>query len=263
VNGRLQRALVGSIPAPRVTVQPNFEVYVESECYPADLLAQLTPLTEVVSEGLTTVLRLQKERVAAQLAQDEGLDVAALLTRLTGQELPQNVAWDLAAWSRHAEKFTLYRGFALLEGDEDLPAADPFTVERISPAVRLVHSPDQLLARLESAELVPLRVQHGAAATSPLPALARTMFPQQSVLAKPQPREKELVVLRRHTSVTLHVPNGKMLERLRRALLEIRCPVEVNKDLYTITYTGRYEPQVMQVIKALEKTYRVQVEDIE
>jgi len=263
VNSRLQRALTGRIPAPRVTVQPNFEVYVESEFYPAGVLAQLDPLAEVVSEGITTVLKLQKERVAAQLAQDEGLDVAALLTRLTGQDLPQNVAWDLAEWSRHAEKFTLYRGFALLEGDEDLAAADPFTVERIAPTVRLVHSPDQLFARLEAAELVPLRVQHPSSSLSSPPRGARTAFVRPAEVTKPAPREKELVVLLRHTAVTLHVPSDEVLEQLRQALLEIRCPVEVNKDLRTITYTGRYESQVVEIVKTLEKEYRVHIEDIE
>ena len=263
VNNRLLRALAGDIPPPRVTVQPNFEVYVESEFYPAHVLAQLLPLGELVSADVTTILKLQKERVAAQLAQSEQLDVGALLTRLAGRELPQNVAWELAEWGRHAEKFTLYRGFALLEGDEDLPAADPFTVERIAPGIRIVHSPAALFSRLEEAELAPLRVTHAPASLSRLPAAARTVFVRPAPAVKPTPREKEPAVLLRHTTIRLHFPTDKLLERVRQALLEVRCPAEVDKANRTLTFSRRHEPQVADVLKALETEYQVQIQDME
>jgi hypothetical protein len=263
VNNRLWRVMKGDIPPPKVTVQPNFEIYVESEFYPANVLAQLVPLADVVSEDILTILRLQKERVAAQLAQDEELNVVALLTQLAGRELPPNVARELDEWAEHSEKFTLYEGFALLEGDEDLPAADPFTVERISPTIRIVHSPDALFARLEKAELVPLRVEHPASALRLLPPKARTVFAQKTRAAKPKPKTKEPVTLMRHTTITLHFPTGRLLEKFRQALLDIRCPVEADKDNLTITFSRRYEPQVDQVVKALEKEYLIRIEDIE
>jgi hypothetical protein len=271
VNNRLLRALAGDIPPPRVTVQPNFEVYVESEFYPAHVLAQLLPLGELMSADVTTILKLQKERVAAQLAQagtegsrsGEQLDVGALLTQLTGRELPQNVAWELAEWGRHAEKFTLYQGFALLEGDADLPAADPFTVERIAPGIRIVHSPAALFARLEAAELVPLQVTHAPASLSRPPAAARTVFVRPAPAVKPTPKEKEPVVLLRHTTIRLHFPTDKLLERVRQALLEVRCPAEVDKANHTLTFSRRHEPQVADVLKALENEYQVQIQDIE
>lgn len=262
VNNRLLRAMQRDIPPPKVTVQPNFEIYVESEFYPANVLAQLTPLADVVSEDILTILRLQKEKVAAHLAEDEKLNVVALLTQLAGREIPPNVARELDEWAEHSEKFTLYEGFALLEGDEDLPAADPFTVERISPTIRIVHSPDALFARLEEAELVPLRIEHPASTLRLLPQKARTVFAQTPQVAKPKPKVREPVILMRHTTITLHFPTGKLLEKFRQALLDIRCPVEADKDNLTITFSRRYEPQVDQVIQALEKEYLIRIEDI-
>jgi hypothetical protein len=218
----------------------------------------------VISEDVLTILKLQKEKVAAQLAQDEGLDVVALLTRLAGRELPGNVARELAEWSEHSEKFVLYRGFALFEGDEDLAAAAPFTVERISPHIRIVHSPDALFARLEQAELVPLRMEHTAAALRPLSQKARTVFARERrKRAKAKVKVKQPVTLKRHTIITLHFPGSEALEKLRQALLEIRCPVEVDKDNLTVTFSKRYEPQVTQVIEALQKDYRIHIEDLE
>jgi hypothetical protein len=174
----------GDIPAPKVTVQPNFEVLVESEFYPASVLSQLTPLADVVSEDVLTTLRLRKEKVAAQLTQDEKLDVVALLTRLTGRELPGNVARELGEWTEHAAKFVLYDGFALLEGDEDLLATDPSigetTVERISPTIHIIHSPAALFARLEKTQLMPLKIEHSASALRPLPPGTRTVFARET-----------------------------------------------------------------------------------
>ncbi len=262
-NERLHQALQGNIPAPKVTVVPNFEVYVESKFYPAGVMAQLLPLTEVVSEDVVTILRLQKERVAAQLVKDKNLDVAALLTRLSGRELPQNVARELAAWAAHSEKFTLYEGFALLEGDEGLPAADPFTVERVSPGIRIIRSPAALFTRLEQAELAPLRVKHDESAILLLPEQARTVFAREGQAAA-KPAAKPLVGLLRKTKITLSfIFADEFLERLRKALLEARCSVEIDKTMSTLTFVKRYEPQVTAALEALQDEYQIQITDID
>ena len=263
VSSRLQRVLEGDIPPPKVTVLPTFEIYVESEFYPAGVLAQLTPLTDLVSEDVLTVMKLQKEKVAAHLAQDENLDVVSLLIRLFGRDLPQNVARELAEWTDHAEKFTLYEGFVLLEGDEDLPVADPFTAERISPTLRIVHSPDTLFVRMERQERIPLRVKHTASSLRVLPRQARSVFPKKSRAARPRRPKKASVTLKRQTTITLHFPNGTVLEKFRKALLDVRCPVEADKDNLTITFFRKYETEVAKTIKALGKNYRIQIEDIE
>lgn len=263
VTNRLRQALDGDIPAPRVTVQPNFEVYVESALYPASVLSKLLPLAELVSKDVTTILRLDKKKVASHLAQNEKLDVVSLLSRLSGQELPRNVARELAEWTEHSEKFTLFEGFALLEGDEDLAEADPFTVEHISSSIRMVHSPDDLFSRLEKAERVPLRVKHSGTRLQPLPQNAQTVFVKRSREVKPKPKAKEAVTLLRKTSITLHFPTGKVLERFRQALLDIRCPAEADRDNLTITFAQQYEPLVEQVTKSLAKEYLIRIEDIQ
>ena len=267
INNRLLRALSEDIPSPKVTVQPNFEIIVESEFYPALVLSQLNPLSDTVTQDVSTILKLRKEKVAAQLAEDESLDVAAILTRLTGRKLPANVARELAEWAEHSKKFTLYKGFALLEGDQDLSTIIPFidkaTIRQISPAIRIVRSPETVYARLEKAELIPLRVQHESQ-LQPLPEKARTMFGNKSPVVEPEP-QKESLVLMRHTTITLHFPTDKWLERFRQALLDVRCPVEVDQSNHTITFAKRYEPQVIKVIKRFrqEQEYEISIEDIQ
>jgi len=49
-----------------------------------------------------------------------------------------HVQTELDEWSGHADQFTLYEGFALLESVGEIPQADKFITERISPNLRLV-----------------------------------------------------------------------------------------------------------------------------
>jgi hypothetical protein len=215
-----------------------------------------------VSEDVLTIIKLQKDKVAEQVAQDPTLDVVGLLTQLAGRELPRNVARELSEWAAHSDKFVLYEGFALFEGDADMPVADSFTLERVSPALRIIHSPDKLLHKLEQTKQVPLCIMHSASALSALPERARTTFPKQVQKSEPQVKAREPVLLRRHTTITLHFPTGILLERFRRALLEARCPVEVDSVNLTLTFAKRYEPQVARVIQALETDYAISVEEL-
>ena len=74
----------------------------------------------------------------------------------------------------------LYVNCSVLETDQDLPAADPFTVERVAAGIRLVRSPDKLFDELERRELMPMRIKHGDQAFAPVPKSAWTRFPKGS-----------------------------------------------------------------------------------
>ena len=102
-----------------------------AEAYPAGVLAQLAPLCEMVSQGTSIVLKLTKQKVVAARAASPDLDATGVLRALVGGELPANIVHELSAWSEHGEKFVLYVNCSVLETDQDLPAVDPLTVERV------------------------------------------------------------------------------------------------------------------------------------
>lgn len=263
VKSRLARALRGEFAEPTITVQPNFEIFVQSEIYPAHVLAALLPLADLVSSDVVTILKLRREKVANALIQDEHLDVIGLLERLGGRNLPQNVIRELREWGEHSSKFTLYMNYALFEGDAALPAAQPFIAEEITPTLRLAHSPATLYARLEKAGLMPLFIEHGKENLTSLPEGARSVFPRRSAQKVPQPIEKPDVELKREAQITLHFPTDEVLERFRKALVDARCSIVADKGVRTITYMRRYEPQVAAVIAALGSEYRLRVIDLE
>jgi hypothetical protein len=246
----------------RADLTPNFDVHVIAETYPAAVLAQLAPLCEMVSEGTSLVLKLTKQKVAAARAVSPDLDAAGLLRALCGGELPANIVHELSAWSEHGEKFALDVNCSVLETDQDLPAADAFTLERVSAGIRLVRSPDKLFDELDRRELVPVRIKHDGQASGPCPKEWQTRFPKGSA-SREKPREpKPLVKLTRITRVQLVCPDRELLHKLHRLLVECQCPAESDRPNLTLAYTKQYEPEVANAIRRLQSEYRLEIEDI-
>jgi hypothetical protein len=262
VSPRLRDALEKRIPEPRVIVTPNFDVHVQAETYPAGVLSKLNPLGELVSDGTSTVLKLNKQKVAAARAANPKLDAANLLQVLSGSELPSNVARELASWSEHGEKFVLFEECSVLEADADLAATDPFTIERLGPEIRIVRSPGKLFDELERRELMPLRIKHGSQAFLPMPNDTRTCFPKVSTERRKPRLAKMQIKLTRVTRVQLVCPNREFLDKLHRLLLESKCPAEIDRKNLVLSHSKQYESEVSNAIRRLKTEYQVEVEDV-
>lgn len=267
VNDKFLHVMSGEIIEHKVTVQPNFEVHVESELYPIRTLSQLTKLADVVAKDRTSILKLQKKKVLTQLSQREDLDVIKLLENISGQKLPQNVRIELEEWIGVSEAFNLYEKVVLLEGDKDLPDIDQFTIESISPTMRIVHSPDRLFTHLEQKELIPLRIKHHSSALAPLPDGVHTVFPRQDSSvskskSKAGAKAKKPVTIKQEVQITYHFPAKELMEELRKGLIAARCPVAVDWSKLTLSFARQYESEVKKVSKALNQDYTIKIEDI-
>ena len=262
LNQGFLRFMHKDISSPKVTVQPNFEIHVESPFYPAGIMAELAPLADIVSADTVSILKLKKKKVAAQLARDESLNVTDLLKDISGKKLPQNVLAELEEWAGHSQVFTLYDGFALLEGDKNLLFAKDFTVENITPSLRIVQSTEELFSKLEEQELVPLLVKHPEKFLKPLPNKARTIF-AKITKARPERKRKKTFILKRKISITLHFPAKSLFEKCRKALIRQRVPVEVEPSANTITYLKQHKALVASTLKTLKKDYVIRIEDID
>ena len=260
VTTRFVHFMENKVSAPKVTVQPNFELHVESLFYPVTLLSQLFPLTEIVSENNIIILKLTRQKVVAHLVENEELDVITLLTELTGRELPENIETELQEWTDHTENFILYEGFGLLEGEKNEQTSDSFTIEEITPNLRIVHSPKVLYERLEQAELVPFHIEHANSNLQPLPEKTITLFPKISTTVA-RPKQKQSLTLRRQMMVILHFPDSSSLEKVNKRLLDTRCLVMADKRNLTLTYNAQYEKQVASVLRELKKHYAIRIHD--
>jgi len=94
------RVMNGKVAEPKVTVQPNFEIHVESDFYPAHAMEALIPLANAVSEDTAIILKLEKKKVASEMVADDNLDVIKLLKHLSGKNLPlhlKDIDWERAS----------------------------------------------------------------------------------------------------------------------------------------------------------------------
>ncbi len=260
VSERLQRALNGAIAEPAVRVTPNFEVYVQSEVYPARLMRDLAPICDLVSDDTTTVFRLDRKKVAAACAADSKLEVTCLLESLSNEPLPTNVRRELSDWSAHSKKFVLYSGFALLEIKGQTVDVDRYRVEKIAAGIDVVRSPAALYNQLEKQHLAPLRIKHRDGSFAPLPPKTRSVFPRKAA-GKKRREPKTKVTLMRVTRVQLMCPDRDFLERLQRLLAERNCPVEADRKRLSLAYSNQHEKEVDQAIRTLKKEFEVTIDD--
>lgn len=261
VNERLQRALDGKIAEPTLRVTPSFDVYVQSEIYPANLMRDLAPICDLVSEDTATVFRLDRQKVAAACALDAKLDVTHLLESSTTEPLPANVRRELSDWSAHSDKFILYTGCSLLESDGQATDVERFRVENIAAGIDVVRSPDRLYEELEKQELAPLRIKHGDKSFSPLPAKTRSAFPRKTAAKKKRREPKSKVTLMRVTRVQLLCPDRQFLDRLQRLLADANCPVEADRKRLSLAYSNQHEKAVSRAIGTLKKEFEVTIDD--
>jgi len=263
VNNMFLHVMSGDLIEPKVTVQPNFEVHVESELYPVWILAQLTKIADVVTKDRTNILKLKKRKVLTQLSERVDFDVIKLLEKMSGQKLPQNVRIELDEWVGASDAFTLYENVTLLEGSPNLPEIDEFTIESISPAIKIVHSPDRLFAHLLQKELIPLRIKHRPTDLTPLPAGVDTVFPRQDMSvskSKAIAKAKKRVTIKREVRITFHFSAKEVMEEFRKGLMASRCPVAADWSELTLSFDKRYESEVKKVSKGL-LGYTIKIED--
>jgi len=248
---------------PSLTVQPNFELQLQAEVYPAKALQTLTSFADILNEDTTITLKLQKQKVVATLAQSEPIDVIALLNHLSDKPLPQNVLTELEEWSGHSEAFTLYQGFGLLECDKTIPPVEnKFHVETITPTLHIIKQPKALYKTLEKAEHVPLWIKHSNSTLTQLPPTAKTIFPKLSLKqkskAKPKPQQ---VVINREVCVTLNFPSDELLGQFRNALLAEHCLLTIDTKKRSIRFPQSYEKHLKTLSKQLETTQQVVIKN--
>ncbi len=272
LNNRFLRFMKQDIPNPKVTIQPNFEIYIESEFYPAAIMTELRPLTDPVSNDTVTILKLNRKKITTAIAEDDSLDVTAILEYLAENELPQNILIELKEWGQQSEVFTLYQGFGLWEGkkesfhEEQSPtwktsSAKKHTVAEISANLRLVRSPEVLFDRLEKAGLIPLLLWHEENKLTPAPDEAETIFIKQSQIVE-KSKEKQTLSLKQETIILLNFPDEISLEVCRQAMVDLRCPITVDRGLRQLSYSTQYQSLAEKALQALAEEYQVAIRDM-
>ncbi len=265
VNERFQRLMSNQESTPKVTVQPNFDVVVESDFYPASVIRQVAALGEQVSSpnsghgAYVGIFLLKKASVAAAQVKDPDLGVIQLLKKLSGRDLPPNVQIELDEWAGHAEQFTLYEGFSLLE-TADLPhEAEKFTAERIAPTLRLVRSPEAVFSTLETLGHVPIRVQHSAGELTLIAESAQSMFPKETAWVN-APKTARPVKVAKLVTVSYQFPDAESFDSIKKMLAELRCPFQSEPATRTVSIQQKEQAKFDEAVTKLQPQFDIEVE---
>jgi len=265
INERFLRLMKGKVAAPKVIVQPNFEVVIESDFYPAQLVRQVAALGEQVSNpssghgAYVGIFQLDKASVAAAQVQNPDLDMIALLKDLSEHELPANVQIELEEWAGHADQFTLYEGFGLLE-TADLPAeVEKFVAERVTPALSLVRASHMVFSKLETLGRAPLRVKHGDRDFAPIGESAQTIFPKESALAEAQETVKQVKVSRTVT-ISYQFPDENSFASIQKMLAELRCPFRSDPVTRTVNIQQKELDKFDEAVQKLQDSFVIEIE---
>ena len=273
VNDRFLHLMHGKTPPARVTVQPNFEILIVAEVYPADLLADLNPLCDMVSQSSAQAgpsvltLRLKKERVASQVAAHPELDVIALLRKISNQDLAQNVVTELREWTQHSDVFTLYEGCGLVESIEPLNpnVLKNLVIAEISPRIQVIRKPDEVLRALanqntQSKQIV-IQHAHQDHELSILPdEIRHTIFATTSRPLSTQPKVQPATIKREERVILRLSGQPQAFEALRSALVDLHVPIETVNQEQTILYAKEYDSLLEKALASIADRFQVKVQ---
>jgi hypothetical protein len=265
INERFLRLMSDQETAPKVTVQPNFDVVVESDFYPARVIRQVAALGEQVSSpqsghgAYIGIFLLKKAAVAAAQVKNPDLDVIALLKKLSGRDLPPNVQIELEEWAGHADQFTLYEGFGLLE-TADVPLdTEKFVAEKISATLHLVRSPEKVFSTLETLSQVPVRVQHPASELARMAEAAQSVFPKEAAWVNAPQMAKQVKVAKLVT-ISYQFPDAESFDSIQKALAELRCPFQSDPIHRTVSLQQKERARFDEAVQKLASEFIFEIE---
>ena len=263
VTERFLRLMSGQESEPKVTVQPNFDVVIESDFYPQAVISQLAMLGEQVADphnghgAYVGIFQLNKTAVAAAQVQDANLDVVELLKNLSGRDLPSNIQIELEEWAGHADQFTLYDGFSLLEMANLPSEAEKFIAARIAPDLCLVRKPQSVFSTLETLGHVPIRVTHLTGEFTPVAKAGRSIFPKES--DKVEETIKQVKVAKIIT-ISYHFPDKESFQAIQKVLAEFRCPFQADSVTYTVNIHQNKQEKFDEAVKKLADSFVLDIE---
>ncbi len=265
LNERFHRLMSEHESMPRVTIQPNFDVVIEADFYPASVIRQVSALGEQVSSpnsghgAYVGIFLLKKAAVAAAQVKDPNLDVFKLLKDISGHDLPTNVRIELDEWVGHADQFTLYEGFALLESVDALPETEKFIAEKISPTLSLVRSPEKVFSTLETLGQVPVQVKHWLDEFALIAESAQSVFPKETAeVNTPQPAR--LVRVRRAIILNYQFPDDESFVSIKKVLAELRCPFQSDPVARMVSIQQKEQDKFSEAVQKLASDFIIEIE---
>lgn len=242
----------------KVSVQPNFEIYIDAPVYPLATFQQLAPITDTVKEDKQVILKLKKQYVLHKLVEEPDFDLITLLGVISDTPLPQNVIMEIKEWTERTDVFTLYEGFGIYEGLKTQKTVDRHTETTIKPTIRLIRQPTNLYEKLKREKVVPLYAKHLEDKFYKLPTTAKTLFPTQKI-EKPKKVVKKKITIQRAEWLTYTISNQEFYDAFLLVILKAPFLTIVDKPQKTLSFLKQHEKEVKTLLNDFKEKYQIKI----
>lgn len=257
IDTKLIKLFEDKIKKPKVTVQPNFEIQIDTQFYPIKLLKMLKNFGALISEEQTYLIRLKKKKVLDYLVEYKDFDIVSFLKKLSSKPLPKNIKFELNEWADHTDKFLLFSDCALYEGEATFEDLDDYTVEKINNKIRIVNKPEDLITSLEKARLAPIRIHHHSDRFESIPEEANSII--TSLVKKNKPPTKKRVMVKKSNLIKFIINEKKFYHKVVESLLEQNFKFDFDENEQTLIITKEKEDLIQEIFNKLSKNYNINI----
>jgi len=259
VNKRFLKVMHKKIAQPTAIIQPNFTIHINADLYPITTIKKFQPYADIVSEDVSFILKLKKNKIAKKLAENPDLDIINVLKNNIKNEIPQNILAELKEWKTHSDAFILYDGVGLLECDKNFDFLEKYIVKDISKNIKMISSPKRVFSTLEKKELIPVKINHTQNT------LKKPPYGVKSILVKKQKKsnkQKKSISLKQRTLYTLFFPTKEFTTMISKELKKMNCPFELDKSTKSITIAENQKTTVNKIFHNLKDDYIINIKEI-
>lgn len=243
---------------PKIIIQPNFEISIESEIYPAKSIYELTQIGKLDAYDKVSKIKIEKAKVIAKIATNPDFDLINYLKEMSTRALPQNVEMDLKEWINQGDAIVLYENAMLLESDYALDCVTEHAVIQINKNLSIVTSIDEIMPHLEQACAVPINVFHPTDGYQVLPKNYKTIFPKQGNELK---KDLKKLIMTREIMIKVGFNAMDELNLIKNELFLRQIKLDIDEPGISIIMAKNDEAILKDVIQSLSHSHQVRFKE--
>lgn len=262
VTPRFFNLINKNIQEPKIIVQPNFEISVESDIYPVNIMFQLESIGHLIKKDVLSQVKLDKNKVIQKVAREKEFDPIQYLISISSSTLPENVKTELKEWCIYADAFILYENIGILESSFKFPNTEQFIVQKINKKFDIIKNPIEFIEELESNQTIPIKkITHKNDKFLELSREYKSIFSKNKTPNKKALNGLEKLKISRLTLIKLVFPTEKGFSLLSNQLLEKGCMISTSDAERAIIIDQKDEKILKEALKDIRNTYQIEFDN--
>jgi hypothetical protein len=251
-----------SIEEAKIIVQPNFEISIESEIYPTQIMHELISLGKLIKKDVVTQVKIEKNKVIQKVAKEPSFNPVEYLTKIAKTELPNNLKIELEEWAGQSDAFVIYEDMYLFESQFQLPSVKNLIIDKIDNNLSIIKKDSGITNELEEKEALPIKkLVHKDTAFLGLDTAYKSIFVKSKNTKKKILKNLEKLEIKKEIIIKLLFPNTEQLNIISGCLLKKGCVFSVNNGEKSITLSQKNEPMLKEVLKDAGKQFQLDITD--